>query len=76
MSRQVCNETKLQTILKFHNYLLDCKILVVPGIGKNIALPRIKLRDTSNPTIYCLQGLRFPITLAYAMTIDKSQGQS
>eukprot|EP00980_Cylindrotheca_fusiformis_P026460 scaffold16189_cov125-Cylindrotheca_fusiformis.AAC.16 len=75
MSREVCNGTKLQ-ILKFHNYLLDCKILVGPGIGKKIALPRIKLRDTSNPAIFCLQRLQFPITLAYAMTIDKSQGQS
>eukprot|EP00980_Cylindrotheca_fusiformis_P017430 scaffold5420_cov77-Cylindrotheca_fusiformis.AAC.4 len=75
MSREVCNGTKLQ-ILKFHNYLLDCKILVGPGIGKKIALPRIKLRDTSNARVFCLQRLQFPITLAYAMTIDKSQGQS
>eukprot|EP00980_Cylindrotheca_fusiformis_P001154 scaffold319_cov97-Cylindrotheca_fusiformis.AAC.14 len=75
MSREVCNGTKLQ-VLKFHNHLLDCKILVGPGIGKMIALPRIKLRDTSNPELFLLQRQQFPIALAYAMTIDKSQGQS
>eukprot|EP00980_Cylindrotheca_fusiformis_P006343 scaffold1356_cov123-Cylindrotheca_fusiformis.AAC.24 len=75
MSREVCNGTKLQ-ILRFRDYLLDCKILVGPGAGKRIALPRIKLRDSSNPEKFCLQRLQFPVSLAYAMTIDKSQGQS
>jgi hypothetical protein len=75
MSREVCNGTKLQ-VQKLHQNLIDCTILTGPATGSAISLPRITLTDKSSPDTVILRRKQFPVSLAYAMTIDKSQGQS
>jgi ATP-dependent DNA helicase PIF1 len=75
MSRDVCNGTKLQVQNLYPN-LIDCLILTGPARGNTISLPRIMLTDNRSPDTVILRRRQFPITLAYAMTIDKSQGQS
>ena len=75
LSREVCNGTKLQ-VQSCKQYLLDCKILTGPGKGKIITIPRIKLTDNNTPNTFILRRKQFPVCLAYAITIDKSQGQS
>ena len=75
MSREVCNGTKLQ-VQVLHQNLIDCTILTGPARGSSISLPRITLTDKSSPDTVILRRKQFPVSLAYAMTIDKSQGQS
>jgi ATP-dependent DNA helicase PIF1 len=75
MSRDVCNGTKLQ-VQNLHKNLINCLILTGPSQGSSISLPRITLIDNKSPDTVILRRKQFPLSLAYAMTIDKSQGQS
>ena len=75
LSRDVCNGTKLQ-VQNLHHNLIDCVILTGPARGNTISLPRITLTDSRSPDTVILRRKQFPVSLAYAMTIDKSQGQS
>ena len=73
--RGLCNGTKL-LVLEIKQRLLRCKILGGDHGGREVLIPRILLRpqDTRQPCAW--QRLQFPLKVAYAMTISKSQGQS
>ena len=75
LTREVCNGTKLQ-VQVLHNHLIDCLILTGPSRGKVVTIPRITLIDKKAVEQVILRRKQFPLALAYAMTIDKSQGQS
>ena len=70
----LCNGTRLQ-ILELANNLLRCRILTGDKAGDVVFIHRI--------TLYCedvypftFRRRQFPIRLAFAMTINKSQGQT
>jgi len=44
--------------------------------GKVCLLPRIKLTTSVEDLPFILQRTQFPVRLCYAMTVNKSQGQS
>ena len=44
--------------------------------GKNCLLPRIKLTTTDDDLPFILLRTQFPVRLCFAMTVNKSQGQS
>ena len=73
--RGLCNGTKM-LVLEIKQRLLRCRILGGAHNGREVLIPRILLRpqDTRQPCEW--QRLQFPIKVAYAMTISKSQGQS
>jgi ATP-dependent DNA helicase PIF1 len=75
MSRKVCNGTKL-IVEKLNKHIIDCKIMTGPGKNESISIPQITLIDNSLEDTIIIKRRQFPISLAYAMTIDKSQGQS
>lgn len=70
---KLCNGTRL-IIKKMLNYIIEATIITGPYSGENVLIPRIPLK--SNDSIIEFNRLQFPIKLALAMTINKSQGQS
>ena len=44
--------------------------------GKVVLIPRIRLSPNAETLLVPLKRLQFPVTLAFAMTSNKSQGQS
>ena len=74
-TRGLCNGTRLK-ILQMHDRLLECEILTGLHKGNIEMIPRILC--TSDPGRYPFSFSRrqFPVRPCFAMTINKSQGQT
>jgi hypothetical protein len=71
----VCNGTRgIVTCLA--NRVVEIRILGGSHAGRHVFIPRIKLEPTNAQIPFQLCRLQFPLRLAFAMTINKSQGQS
>ena len=69
-----CNGTRLQ-ILSITKYLINAKILTGPKKGNQIFIPRIYFpSDEKSPVRFVRK--QFPVRVAFAMTINKAQGQT
>ena len=56
--------------------VLRCRILGGDNAGKVVFIPRTTLEPSAEPLLIELSCHQFPICLAFAMTINKAQGQS
>ncbi|SDA02756.1 BZ3500_MvSof-1268-A1-R1_Chr11-1g03140 [Microbotryum saponariae] len=72
----LCNGTRL-LLTRLHTRVLEAIILTGDHAGQPVLLPRITLKTGSSAELpFTLHRTQFPIRLAMAMTINKSQGQS
>lgn len=71
----VKNGTKMR-VTNFGNNILTLRILTGSRAGQYEDMPRIVLTKKFDTGTGKLRRRQFPLVLAYAMTIDKSQGQS
>ena len=69
----LCNGTRL-IIKKIMKNVIEAIILIGKFQGENLLLPWISIVSTDVPIQ--LKHLQFPIILAFAMAINKSQGQT
>jgi hypothetical protein len=74
-SRGLCNGTRLR-LLSMGSHVLRCRILGGTHEGTEVFIPRITLEPTDGTLPFPLRRRQFPVRLAFAMTINKSQGQS
>lgn len=70
---RLCNGTRL-VIRKLMKNVIEASILSGKFRGENILIPRIPIIPTDVPIQ--LKRVQFPVRLAFAMTINKSQGQT
>ena len=72
----LCNGTRMRLIrMKWH--VLECHILGGRFKGNTVFIPRISLEPSDQELPgFRLRRHQFPVQLAFAMTINKSQGQS
>jgi hypothetical protein len=71
----LCNGVRLR-VLENGNRFLKCEIITGSHSGNIALLPRISLNPDDDKLPFPMQRLQFPIKLAYAITINKAQGQS
>lgn len=57
-------------------WVLQRTILTGSKIGEIVFVPRISLNTTNSKCPFTLQRRQFPVRVCYAMTINKSQGQT
>jgi len=72
-SNGLCNGTRM-ILLRIKPRVLECRIL--GGDGKTIFIPRISMKPSEGDLHIPLSRRQFPVRLAFAMTVNKSQGQS
>ncbi|XP_060846147.1 ATP-dependent DNA helicase PIF1-like [Rhopalosiphum padi] len=70
---RLCNGTRL-AMKKLLNNVIEATILKGKYKGEDVLIPRIPMIPTDVP--FEFKRLQFPVRLAFAMTINKSQGQS
>jgi hypothetical protein len=71
----LCNGTRL-LVLELGQRLQKCVILTGGNIDEEVFIPRIALNTTDVKWPFTLQRRQFPVRICYAMTINKSQGQT
>lgn len=71
----LCNGTRL-IVTRMANHVLEAKIMSGNDVGKRIYIPRMCMSPSQSPWPFKMIRRQFPIIVCYAMTINKSQGQS
>ncbi|KAF6151437.1 hypothetical protein GIB67_020661 [Kingdonia uniflora] len=71
----LCNGTRLM-VVRCSPRLIEAKILTGCKAGNLVFIPRISLTPTSDESPFFITRRQFPLRLALAMTINKSQCQS
>ncbi|KAK9049518.1 hypothetical protein SSX86_021980 [Deinandra increscens subsp. villosa] len=71
----LCNGTRL-IITELGRFVVKARIITGSKIGNTTLIPRITLTSTKSKWPFILKRRQFPLRPCYAMTINKSQGQS
>jgi ATP-dependent DNA helicase PIF1 len=71
----LCNGTRM-IIMELGDRLIEACIITGSNVGETVYIPRIMLSHRHKKWAYTLERRQFPIRVCYAMTINKSQGQS
>lgn len=71
----MCNGTRL-TVTRLHRDCIEGRILGGAWNGERRLIPRIKLTSKEGDYPWILTRKQFPVRVCFAMTINKSQGQS
>jgi ATP-dependent DNA helicase PIF1 len=71
----LCNGTRL-IITRMADHVIEAKMMSGKHEGNIIYIPRMTTSPSQSPWPFKLSRRQFPIMVCYAMTINKSQGQS
>jgi ATP-dependent DNA helicase PIF1 len=71
----LCNGTRL-VITHLGNRVLAAAIMCGKHKGQRVYIPRMDMSPSQSPWPFKMTRRQFPIIVSYAMTINKSQGQS
>ena len=71
----LCNGTRLR-VRTLHDFFLSAEVLTGSSKGNIVFIPRLDLTPSDTELPFKLKRRQFPIIPAFAMTINKSQGQT
>lgn len=71
----LCNGTWLQ-ISRLGRHVIEATIITGRNVGHKVFIPHMVLSPSDAPLPFRMKRRQFPIILCFAMTINKSQGQS
>ncbi len=71
----LCNGTRL-IVKKLGQRVIEAKIITGNNVGKRVFIPRIIMCPSGTNWPFVLRHCQFPVRVAFAITINKSQGQT
>ncbi|XP_059179144.1 uncharacterized protein LOC131958244 [Physella acuta] len=74
-TRGLCNGTRM-VVKQLMSKVIDCEIMIGSFKGTRVFIPRVILSPSDSNLPFTLRRKQFPLRLAFAMTINKSQGQT
>ncbi|CAF4027806.1 unnamed protein product [Rotaria sp. Silwood1] len=75
VNQGLCNGIRL-IVRSLQNHTIDCEVVTESNKGNRVLIPRITLTPSDPFLPVKLRRHQFPIRLSFAMTINKSQGQT
>ncbi len=76
MSGGLANGTRL-IVVKLMQHIIDAKIVTGPDKGRHVFIPRLSITPSDTKRMpFTLRWRQFPLRPAFAMTINKAQGQT
>jgi ATP-dependent DNA helicase PIF1 len=74
-SIRLCNGTRL-TVKRLGQRVIEAEIITRNNVDKRVFIPRIIMSPSEIDWPFVLRSHQFPIRMTFAMTINKSQGQT
>nr|XP_028954994.1 uncharacterized protein LOC114823729 [Malus domestica] len=74
-SQGLCNGTRL-VVTQLNDKVVQAKIMTGRNIGERVYIPRIITESSQHKYPFTVRIRQYPLKICYAMTINKSQGQS
>ncbi|CAH9101757.1 unnamed protein product [Cuscuta epithymum] len=74
-SNGLCNGTRL-IVTQMGTHVLEAKVITGTRLGERVFIPRLSLIPSDSRIPFKFQRRQFPVVVSFAMTINKSQGQS
>jgi hypothetical protein len=74
-AKGLCNGTRLR-IKNLYKNMLECEYMFGLRKGERVLIPRITVTSAKGHFPFTLYRKQFPVKLCFAMTINKSQGQT
>ena len=71
----LCNGTRM-IVTQIYSKLIQAKIITGTRMNEKVFIPRIVLTNKEEKLPFVFKRKQFPVKVCYAMTINKSQGQS
>lgn len=71
----LCNGTRLQ-ITQLANHIVEAKVITGKRVGERVFLHRMLITPTDDKLPFKMRRRQYPLKVAFAMTINKSQGQT
>ena len=71
----LCHGIRL-IVSRMTNHVIEAQIIYGGNIGSLVYIPRMSLSPSQSPWLFNMTRRQFPFIVSYAMTINKSQGQS
>lgn len=71
----LCNGTRM-IVMKCHRWTIECKIITGNHAGSIHIIPRVIMEPSDSKWPFVFRRKQFPLQVCFAMTINKSQGQS
>ncbi|KAF6144403.1 hypothetical protein GIB67_024630 [Kingdonia uniflora] len=71
----LCNSTRM-IVTHLAKRVIECEIIMDTHIGKRVLIPRIEMSSSKTMWPFILRRHQFPLKVCFAMTINKSQGQT
>ncbi len=74
-SIRLCNGTRL-IVKRLGQHVIEAEIITRNNVGKHVFIPRIIMSPSGTDQPFVLRRRRFPVRVAFAITINKNQGQT
>nr|XP_043616290.1 ATP-dependent DNA helicase pif1-like [Erigeron canadensis] len=71
----LCNGTLLQ-VKRLCEHVIEAAVISGSHVGHITYIPRMKMTSSDKKMLFQFQRRQFPLSICFAMTINKSQGQS
>ncbi|EOA29136.1 hypothetical protein CARUB_v10025405mg, partial [Capsella rubella] len=71
----LCNDTRLQ-ITQMGNNVLEARVITGDRVGDRVLIPKVFIKPSDTKLPFRMRRRQFPLAVAFAMNINKSQGKS